>query len=107
MGPRGSGKSTVRIIPHRGLFLGRSLIVEKAYYPSLYRPWFTQFINLISGSNLDVGNGLVSCTNVIQPGNPFDLDGRRVVLIDTPGFDDTTQSDIDVLNTIALFLATS
>ena len=34
----------------------------------------------------------------------FDLDGRRVVLVDTPGFDDTTLSDKDVLTTIAAFL---
>jgi hypothetical protein len=34
----------------------------------------------------------------------FNLDDRRVVLIDTPGFDDTTQSDTDVLRMIAAFL---
>ena len=38
---------------------------------------------------------------------PFELDGRMVVLIDTPGFDDTTKSDADVLRMIALFLATT
>jgi hypothetical protein len=99
MGPTGSGKSTVRITPRRGFFFWTEC---KAYYP-----WFAQFINLVSGSNLDVGNGLASCTNAVKPGNPFNLDGRRVILVDTPGFDDTTRSDIDVLNTIALFLATS
>jgi len=39
--------------------------------------------------------------------SPFNLDGRRVVLFDTPGFDDTTQSDADVLRTIAAFLEAS
>jgi len=67
----------------------------------------TQFVNLISGSNLATGDELESCTNVVQPGKPFDLDGRRVVLIDTPGFDDTVRSDVDVLNMIAAFLETS
>ena len=37
----------------------------------------------------------------------FYLDGRRVVLIDTPGFDDTTRSDTDVLKLVAAFLETS
>lgn len=36
----------------------------------------------------------------------FNLDGHRVVLIDTPGFDDTVRSDTEVLAMIAAFLAT-
>jgi len=35
------------------------------------------------------------------------LDGRRVVLIDTPGFDDTMKSDTEVLRMIGDFLATT
>jgi hypothetical protein len=81
-------------------------IAGRAYYPSPSWLWLTQFVNLVSGSELGVGNGLESHTSIVQPGKPFILDGRRVVLIDTPGFDDTTRSDVDVLNTIALFLAT-
>jgi len=65
------------------------------------------FINLISGSNLGVGEGLRSCTNAVQIGGIFDLDGRRVALIDTPGFDDTTVSDTDILKMIGSFLATT
>jgi len=64
------------------------------------------FVNLISGSDLGVGNGLKSCTDNVQAVD-FNLDGRRVVLIDTPGFDDTTLSDTDVLNMIAAFLESS
>jgi len=67
----------------------------------------TQFINLVSGSSLGVSKGLRSCTNTVQVAGAFNLDGRRVVLIDTPGFDDTTRSDTDVLKMIAAFLATS
>jgi len=74
-------------------------------FPSWLR--FTQFVNLASGSNLNVGDELESCTNAVQSGRPFDLGGRRVVLVDTPGFDDTVRSDVDVLNMIAAFLATS
>ncbi|KAF9645238.1 hypothetical protein BDM02DRAFT_3069192, partial [Thelephora ganbajun] len=65
------------------------------------------FINLVSGSTLGVGRGLRSCTATVQIAGAFDLDGRRVVLVDTPGFDDTTRSDTDVLKMIAAFLATS
>lgn len=67
----------------------------------------SQFINLASGSDFGVGRGLRSCTNAVQLAGAFNLDGRRVVLIDTPGFDDTTRSDTDVLKMIAAFLATS
>jgi len=67
----------------------------------------TTFINLIGGSNLEVGRGLRSCTSAVQFGGTFDLDDRRVALIDTPGFDDTTLSDTDILNTIATFLEAS
>lgn len=38
---------------------------------------------------------------------PFAIDGRPVILIDTPGFDDTTKSDTDILKMIAGFLQTS
>ncbi|KAF9781313.1 P-loop containing nucleoside triphosphate hydrolase protein, partial [Thelephora terrestris] len=67
----------------------------------------TSFINLVSGSNLGVGKGLRSCTEAVQIAGAFYLDGRRVVLIDTPGFDDTSKSDTDVLKLIAAFLETS
>ncbi|KAH0832406.1 hypothetical protein J3R83DRAFT_13442 [Lanmaoa asiatica] len=37
----------------------------------------------------------------------FFLDGRTVTLIDTPGFDDTTRSDTDILKSITDYLAGS
>ena len=49
---------------------------------------------------------LASCTDQVQLADEFTLDGRRVVLIDTPGFDDTTKSDTEVLRMIADFLTT-
>ena len=66
-----------------------------------------QFINLASHSSLRVGMNLGSCTDEVQLADEFTLDGRRLVLIDTPGFDDTTKSDTDVLKMIADFLATT
>ncbi|KAG1878864.1 P-loop containing nucleoside triphosphate hydrolase protein [Suillus subluteus] len=56
-----------------------------------------------------VGHGMKSCTADIQhvfcecPGDP----SRRVVLVDTPGSDDTYKSDEEVLRRIAVWLASS
>ncbi|KAJ7707500.1 P-loop containing nucleoside triphosphate hydrolase protein [Mycena rosella] len=65
----------------------------------------TSFINIVSGSNLRVGRTLQSCTSTVQVAPAFRLDGRWVTLIDTPGFDDTSKSDTDILTLIAAFLA--
>lgn len=65
-----------------------------------------QFVNVASGSNLPVGEGLQSYTSVIQRAQPFMLDGQSVTLIDTPGFDDAFRSESDVLRMIAEFLTT-
>ena len=62
---------------------------------------------MASGSSLRIGRGLKSCTAEVQLADEFTLDGRPVILIDTPGFDDTDRSDTDILRLIAAFLATS
>ena len=64
-------------------------------------------MNQVSGSHLKVGKDLNSCTSEIQESGEFILDSRRVVLIDTPGFDDIHQSDTDVFKSIAAFLGGS
>jgi predicted GTPase len=64
-------------------------------------------VNQASRSYLKVGEDLKSCTSDVQESDVFILDGRRVVLIDTPGFDDTNKSDTDVLRSIAAFLGES
>ena len=61
----------------------------------------------MSGSDLAVSDGLESCTDTVQTVDAFYLDERRLVLVDTPGFDDTTLSSTDVLKIIAAFLETS
>ena len=48
---------------------------------------------------------LKSCTAEVEVADEFILDGRRVFLIDTPGFDDTNASDAEILEKIAAFLA--
>ena len=93
MGATGSGKSSVRIRNARSVHI---LICR-----------LIQFIGVASGSQLPVGMGLESCTAEVQLSNEFIVDGRRVILIDTPGFDDTNISDAETLNRIAVFLATS
>lgn len=94
MGATGSGKTTVRYHPF-----------QSASFETMRFANHVQFINLASGSQLGVGRGLQSCTNSVQEAQTFELDGRYVTLIDTPGFDDTTKSDRDILHMIADFLA--
>ena len=67
-------------------------------------------INQIVGRQaLMVSHGLESCTSSIQhvitrhPSVP----DRRIILVDTPGFDDTYVDDAEILNRIALWLARS
>ena len=93
MGATGSGKSSVSSV--------RLVITTRS------SPGFLQFINLASGSSLQVGHDLESCTVEVQLADVFTVDGRRVILIDTPGFDDTSMSDMDILRLIAAFLATT
>jgi predicted GTPase len=51
-----------------------------------------------------VSNSLGSCTQEVQLAPEFVLDGRKVSLIDTPGFDDTNKSDAEIVQIIAAFL---
>ncbi|KAF5367611.1 hypothetical protein D9757_010652 [Collybiopsis confluens] len=64
----------------------------------------TTFTNLVGGAKFLVGDGLESCTNQIQKHN-FPFEGRDVTIIDVPGFDDSSKSDIDILKIITNFLA--
>ena len=59
---------------------------------------------MVSGSDLRIGKSMESCTSDVEVAKEFSLDGRQVVLIDTPGFDDTNKSDTEVLRLIAAFL---
>lgn len=68
-------------------------------------PHFLQFINKVSDSSLEVGHNTQRCTSSIQLSNPFKYDGRRIVLFDTPGFDDAMESENEVLAQLAVFLA--
>ena len=67
-------------------------------------PGCLQFINLASGSNLPLATGLEPCTAEVRLSDEFTLDGRAVTLIDTPGFDNSSTTDTDILKKIGPFL---
>ena len=92
MGATGSGKSTVSLIHIILQITHRLTNVE-------------QFINLASSAELQVGEGLESCTASVQAAPPFLLGGKYVTLIDTPGFDDTVKTEAEILRLISTFLA--
>jgi len=72
------------------------------------------FINTLLGEEeMQVGRGLQSCTIELAfgsiekiEGHPL-LQGYRIVLIDTPGFDDTYKTDFVILSKIATWLKNS
>jgi len=83
----------------------------------------TSFVNAVTGRGLTVGHGLEACEYSLSTNFPFiylrdplsneavgtqdiqtastTINGREVLLIDTPGFDDTNRSDVEILSTIA------
>lgn len=71
------------------------------------------FINNFMGKHaVIVGHDLKSCTAQLTPvisfiTQPAHLQGKRLVLVDTPGFDDTYTSDSEILRRIAIWLASS
>lgn len=64
----------------------------------------SSFIKLLTHFGVEVGHDLQSCTYDIGI-HSFQLNGRSIFLIDTPGFDDTHRSDTQILKDIAYFLS--
>ncbi|KAK0648163.1 P-loop containing nucleoside triphosphate hydrolase protein [Cercophora newfieldiana] len=63
------------------------------------------FANVASGrESVKVGHTIYPCTQDPQAVR-FILDGRRIALIDTPGFDDDKRSDVRILEDIAKWMA--
>ena len=71
--------------------------------------WY-QMINQLAGKKvMVVGHGLDSCTSEIKHAivqHPTEQN-RRIILVDTPGFDDTYVNDVEILKSIANWLAQS
>jgi hypothetical protein len=72
---------------------------------------YFQFINYIAGKKpevAEVGHDLTTqlCPKVIDSSRSASLSGRRLVLVDTPGFDDTCVDDTVILHRIGLWLET-
>ncbi|KAH8807170.1 P-loop containing nucleoside triphosphate hydrolase protein [Xylogone sp. PMI_703] len=65
----------------------------------------TSFIKDITGLDMEVGHSLQSCKDIQIA--TTEIDGRKVHLIDTPGFDDTDVKDSDILLRIANYLSGS
>ena len=65
-----------------------------------------QFVRAAAGgSEIGVNNDLNSQTRAVQSIRCLHPDGRRnIVLVDTPGFDDTNFSDAQILRIIAEWL---
>ncbi|KAI0542496.1 hypothetical protein GGR58DRAFT_452595 [Xylaria digitata] len=67
----------------------------------------SSFISACSGERVRIGHDLDSCTSTVTV-YPYKLSlSRTVYLIDTPGFDDTSRSDTEVLDAIATWLGDS
>ncbi len=94
MGSTGTGKSSVS-----RMFTYRNMLAHSVPL---------QFIRLMSGdTSVDVGDSLESETSKIQVVRFFDqASGRNVVLVDTPGFDDSRAgvTDTDILKEITQYL---
>ena len=108
------GKGTVIFIPSRrvmgGSGTGKSTVSSDLFIPlSMAQQKARQFVNNASGGRLLVGSGLESCTKEVTPSPSFAVNkGRKqVTLFDTPGFNDTIRSDVDILQGIATFLVES
>ncbi|KAF3808314.1 hypothetical protein GCG54_00006935 [Colletotrichum gloeosporioides] len=61
------------------------------------------FVSQCTGQNVEIGHNLDACTKLVEPFT-FKRNGYTVHLIDTPGFDGSTTSDVLLLQDIAACL---
>lgn len=94
-------------LAQRGLVKRLWVILDILLAYSLRYSFRLKFVNDASGGELRVGHKQHACTQDVETSPVFQVDGRNVVLFDTPGFDDTHMSDTEVLQRIAGFLTTS
>jgi len=63
-----------------------------------------QFISKITGNDEGVGHNLTVYTREIKVTKCGDMDFGNIVLVDTPGFDDTRKPELDILELISNWL---
>ncbi|EEU41567.1 uncharacterized protein NECHADRAFT_54135, partial [Fusarium vanettenii 77-13-4] len=63
------------------------------------------FIGKVTGQDVKVGHSLISHTTAVGVFPYQQSPNRCVYLVDTPGFDDTTRTDTEVLKDVAFFLS--
>ncbi|RFN48651.1 hypothetical protein FIE12Z_7117 [Fusarium flagelliforme] len=63
------------------------------------------FINQVTGENVEIGHGLTSHTIGVSIYTHRITPERCVYLVDTPGFDDTSRNDIEILKEVAFFFS--
>lgn len=54
---------------------------------------------------MQVSAELEGCTQQVKISVPCTINGRNVIFIDTPGFDDSMRGDADILRAISAHLA--
>jgi predicted GTPase len=91
LGATGAGKTTVNIF------------LLPCCSPNI-DPSILQFINSATGSDLKVGHGQESETTRIHFSKTVEVEGEKLVLFDSPGFDDTYKDDSIILQEIGAFL---
>lgn len=64
----------------------------------------SRFISLALGHDVGIGHGSKSCTEVVTPSPPFMVGGKLVILVDTPGLDDTHKPHTDIVKIIGKYL---
>ncbi|CAI7627168.1 unnamed protein product [Penicillium glandicola] len=67
----------------------------------------SSFISLCSGESVQIGHTLDACTAKVDVYTYQASPDRTVYLIDTPGFDDTSKNDTEILSEIATWLGAS
>jgi GTPase Era involved in 16S rRNA processing len=83
----------------------------KSYKSALQALTYSEFINIVSGSDFAVGDDLYSCTKEMNFSRPVpymmsrdSLEERRVVFIDTPGLADTRMSQEELFHDVTALL---
>ena len=91
MGPTGSGKSNVRDI---------------SYFVFSISPGLKIIDTLTNQPGRRAGSRLESCTTEVRAVRLFNhpVHGNHLVFVDTPGFDDTNKSDLEILQMVSNWL---